>query len=469
MAAELAEALAPGAFLSRVRRSAMLFGALATAVRVGANLLLLPLMLRILPSSDLGLWYVFLALGGIANLADFGFAQAITRVYSFFWAGADDFQTEGFGEPPRDHEPNKPRIREFHDAVKALYRTIAWIATLLMALVGTLCVLKPIGGTTDPTMGWLCWAGFIAATAYSVGTSSWSAACQGIDRVRDLQKAQLFGGLVYVVIAAGLLVGGLGLFAVVAATAMRAFLTFRICRNAYLEEVPAVPGVAAMQVGIMLKRLWPNARKFGIISVGAYLTIQANMLICSHILGNDMTASYGLTSQVGNILMAFSALWLGVKWPQITILRTQGRSNEMARLFARRLAMVMLTLAGMSIGLGLLGNTVLELMGSRTKLLVGPLLAVYLFHLFQQQFYVQFGSLAYTENTVPFVYLSLSTGLATVVLGTAMTYYFGVWGLVLAPLIVTGTSSAWYVTWRGFRGQPLTVPQFARAAVSGRV
>src|SRR5256885_14615715 len=99
---------------ARARDSAMLYGALATAVRVGSNLLLIPLVLQVLPPPELAVWYVFLALGAFANLADFGFGAAITRVYSFFWAGAEDFDTEGLRPAAQDQPPNYLKIRQLH-------------------------------------------------------------------------------------------------------------------------------------------------------------------------------------------------------------------------------------------------------------------------------------------------------------------------------------------------------------------
>src|SRR2546426_11093916 len=98
----------------RLRQSAVFFGVFAPGVRVGPTLLLLPLLLTRLPSSDLAIWWVFLALGGLANLADFGFGQAIARVYSFLWAGAEDFDTEGLRSLPANREPNRARIRQLH-------------------------------------------------------------------------------------------------------------------------------------------------------------------------------------------------------------------------------------------------------------------------------------------------------------------------------------------------------------------
>src|SRR5580765_6762835 len=92
----------------------MFYGALATLVRVGANLLLLPLVLSKLSQSELVLWWIFLALGAFANLSDFGFGQTISRVYGFLWAGAEDFDCEGLRPPPRETGPNLRMIRRLH-------------------------------------------------------------------------------------------------------------------------------------------------------------------------------------------------------------------------------------------------------------------------------------------------------------------------------------------------------------------
>ena len=40
---------------------------------MGANFLILPFMLWFLDADSIGLWYVYLSIGGIAALFDFGF------------------------------------------------------------------------------------------------------------------------------------------------------------------------------------------------------------------------------------------------------------------------------------------------------------------------------------------------------------------------------------------------------------
>jgi len=451
----------------RVQQSALLYGVLATGIRVGANIVLLPLVLSRLSQSELALWWVFLALGAFANLADFGFGQAITRVYGYLWAGAEDFDAEGLRSPPETGTPNLPRIRQLNRIVHYLYWRLSIAAALLLGVGGTVFLLKPMRTFEQPVHGWFAWAAFLVIIGYSLGTSHWALACQGINRVRELQGTYLWSGLAYVATTAAMLLLGLGLPAVVIGTATKAavarFFNFRTYRKAVPETGGDVVDLS------ILARLWPNARKFGVIAVGSYLISNGNVLICSQFLGNAVTASFGLTVQVGSFLMNFAALWLAVKWPLITILRTQGRLEEMAILFARRLALAVASFLVMAVVLVLAGTQLLEWKGSETRLLSTPQLIVYLFYLAQQLVYVQFGILTFTENIVPFFKISLLTGVGLICLSLLLTPGWGVWGLLVAPLIAEFSCSTWYPVIRGFRGQPLSPRQFIKAAVFGRL
>jgi O-antigen/teichoic acid export membrane protein len=444
----------------------MLYGAISTGVRMGANILLLPFVLALLSPAELALWWVFVALGAIGTLADFGFGAAFTRVYSYLWAGADDFDTVGLRAPQSHGAPNLPRLRQLNVTARLLYHRLAWAATGIVALGGTAFLWDTLARAGHPLSLWISWALYVAAIGTALGTSYWNYACQGVDRMRPLQASYMWSGVGYLVVAAGMLAAGAGLFSMVMATAVRTVVGRELCRRAYREAVPKTiepspdPGI--------LRKLWPNAWKFGVLSIGVYLINHGSVLICSHFLGEATTASYGVTVQVGAFLVGFSSLWLTVKWPQITILRAQGRSREMAALFARRLACTTGTFVILAAILVLLGNHLLEWKGTQTRLLPTAQLVVYLIYLGQQQLFAQFGSLTFTENVVPFFKLSLFTGLGLMVLSLWMTPTYGVWGLILAPLLAMLVASSWYPIWRGFQGQPLTIGQFVRAAMGGK-
>jgi O-antigen/teichoic acid export membrane protein len=285
--------------------------------------------------------------------------------------------------------------------------------------------------------------------------------------MREVQAAYLYGGLTYVALAAVLLLNGWGLLGLLVATFARELIARNYCRRVYHAAVPKVSALQERPDKEILKRLWPNASKLGVLSIGTFLLSNGSVLISGQLKDVSVTASFGLTAQIGGFLTNFAALWLVVKWPAISMLRMQGRLQEMSILFARRLAFTMGTYVVLATLVALVGNWLLALKGTHTRLLPAPLLIFYFIYLAQQLFYVQFGALAYSENVVPFFKIGILTGMGMFILSFLMTWAFGLWGMLLAPLIAESAYSSWFTVRRGFRGQPLTARELLKAAVYG--
>ncbi|HEY1169823.1 MAG TPA: hypothetical protein VGH19_00515 [Verrucomicrobiae bacterium] len=449
--------------MQRLWGSAYAIASVGTVIRVGANIILLPLMLRTLVPELQALWWVFLSLGALASLADFGFGQVISRVYGFLWAGAEDIKEEGLLAPTESKEPNLPRLRVLNCTVRHLYFWVSFTATVLLALGGTLVLSKPISALADPMQGWLAWGGYLAAVAFNIFTGHWNLACMGVNRVRDLHFSYTAGGVIYLLVAATFLQAGYGLHALIAATFMRGVVSRWITKRSYYEAVPPDPQTPEKMDVVLLKRLWPNAKKFGLMSLASYLVSQANMMVASHYLPVETVASYGLSVQVVTFMANFSCLWISVKWPQIIILRTQGALDAMSQLFARRLALVVLTFFAGAVALLLLGQPLLKMMAAKSTLLPQEQLMIYLVWAGIQIFPVHFSHLTYTENVVPFYRLSVFTGVLCVSLALLLTPVYGIYGLLWVPLIVETTCIWWYVIWRGFQGQSLNLKEFIKA------
>ena len=69
-------------FAQRIYQSAIAWNFLSTFLRVGAGVIILPMILRTMPPEQLGLWYVFGTLGAFATLLDFGFEPTVTWLNS---------------------------------------------------------------------------------------------------------------------------------------------------------------------------------------------------------------------------------------------------------------------------------------------------------------------------------------------------------------------------------------------------
>jgi hypothetical protein len=454
-------------FASRVGKSAVLPGLISAVIGTGGNMILLPLMLKKFSEAELALWWVFLSMGALASLADFGFGAAMTRVYSYFWAGAKELRREGLDPGATDGRPNRDGIFRLHASASHLYLRIAMAVLLLLGFGGTAILIRPAKDLANWGYVGTAWALYLIGIGHALATTHWSLACQGINRVREQHQATVMGGAVYLVLAGTMIALGWGLYALVIATLARGIIVRTLCRWALQKALGEELRKKHTMDPEILRNLWPSAWKFGCMALGAFMCSQSSIIVSSQMLDNSVTAPLGLTLQVGTFLVNASALWLSVKWPEITGLRVQGRLSEMSILFARRFFLSMATLATSLLLLTHLGNSVVGYVKASASFLPAPLLGIYGIYLLQRFSYSQFGMLTFTENVVPFFKLSIGTGVAVVLLTIALAPTYKAWGIVLAPLAAELVGCTWYPVWRGFRGQNLSVARFVRAGILG--
>src|ERR1043166_790155 len=85
----------PMRFLSRLWSSAVVWSWGMNLLRLASGILLLPLLLRLLPTADLGFYYVLLSLQAIVPLLDFGIAVSVDRSVSYAMGGATQLTAHG--------------------------------------------------------------------------------------------------------------------------------------------------------------------------------------------------------------------------------------------------------------------------------------------------------------------------------------------------------------------------------------
>src|SRR5438552_7964537 len=111
---------------TRTLQSAVAWSLAAAALRALGGVLVLPLMVRKVPSDHLGLWYVFLSLQGIASLFDLGFSPAVTRAAGYLWAGARELRRFGVARAESSEQgnptPNYSMLNDLVATMRLYYR-----------------------------------------------------------------------------------------------------------------------------------------------------------------------------------------------------------------------------------------------------------------------------------------------------------------------------------------------------------
>lgn len=437
--------------VQRAARSAVGWSLLTTLLRFGSALFLLPLILRRVPPEELGLWYVFLSLGAFALLLDLGFAPNIGRAAGYLWAGSVllpfGISAEEIGNKQRP--PNLPMLAALVASLRVYYLALAGLLFLLLSLAGGAWIWHKSAALTNPTS--IRAAFLVYAFGLSLGFSHnlWPSLLFGINAVRQAQQisAGCFLAL-FCLTAAGLLLGwkiwALVVGVIVAYSLERIIARFVFRKLAPLPEAKFDFTVIAV--------LWPNAWRSAAVGLGAFMTLQANTLICSAFLDLPTTASYGLSLQAVTLLIGFSSIWVIAKMPVIYHLRAQGLLGQIADLFRQRIVLSLITFFLGAVVLLSLGQKVLQYLNAQTPFLPVALLATLLFIQLLELHHTLYGELVYSENVNPFVRPALLSGLCIVGLSLILTPRFGLWGMLLSAGGVQLCFNNWWPVLRAIRG-----------------
>lgn len=73
----------------KISKADLIWSYWGTIMTLSSQVIMLPLVVYFLNSEMLGLWYVFVSLGAVANLFDFGFTITFARNIAYCWSGAN--------------------------------------------------------------------------------------------------------------------------------------------------------------------------------------------------------------------------------------------------------------------------------------------------------------------------------------------------------------------------------------------
>lgn len=418
---------------------------LGVALRVGSGVITLPLALHILTPSELGLYYTFLSLTGLAMLLDFGFAHTINRNAAFAMGGAKEFQAVGLPKSSGTGEPNWNLLAALLAAVKTWYRSAGAVLLLLMLIPGSLFLLPILKESRLSHEYLVCWWFYSGITVFSFVANFWPGLLFGIGSVRSAARIGMISQLIGLIIIIAGLLAGLGLWTYAlsgfASTTMSLFLT----RKEFIKDAGQALLITVDKANrnCVLKSLWPMAWRQGLVMIGAFLVQRGNTLICGHFLGLQDTASFGLSLNLLNIILQVSSIPLTMAIPQISSLRVNGDIPLIRKLFFSRTYLGLLfAFLSMSL-LALVGSQMLVLLGSKTDLLSPPLFTLLCIILLLENHHVAYCNLVNTQNENPFVALAIIAG---VVIFTSCWFgakHYGIKGI----LVTQGLLQLMWANW----------------------
>jgi O-antigen/teichoic acid export membrane protein len=448
--------------LRRLLRSAVVWLWCFNALRLGFGLILLPVVLKVFSSADLGMYYVLLSLAALVPVIDFGFGGTIGRFVCYAAGGAETLQSHGVGLPATAAEPNYPLLWQLLQATRTLYRYLSLVVFVVLGIWGTYIVELRIHETSSVLITRLAWGATLAATLMDIYSNWWGVYLRGLNEVLAAARIGLAALAVKFVIAVALLISGAGLLSIPIATFASSLLQRQLARRQCLAWLKGQPPENPDVFRETLRLLWPNTWRLGVQFVSGYLTLNANTAICLYAFGLASNAVYGLSTQLMNIAVSMASVWTFTKWPLIAQYQARHEHAPLRAVLRPRVWLQTLTFLLLAGAVVLLGPPLLRQFGSGKEMLSLPWMLVLVLGTFLEMQFSLWTTLIASENRLPHLWPTVATYVLSLVLSLSLVHFtkLGLGALVLGPLLAGAFFNYWYWPFAAARSAHTTLFSF---------
>ena len=412
--------------------------------KVAANIILLPVVLKMLSDDELGIWYVFGSISQIVVLLDFGFASTIARNIAYAWCGVDSLQKDSLGVINASRETNYEYFKLVLQTCKVIYTIVAGVALLFLLTAGI-----PYINSLDSS-SIFAWIIYSLGVALNMRYCYYTSFLLGVGAVAENNKAAIITKLVQIIVSVFLLYAGYGILGVSVAYLLSG-IALRLSSKLYFDRYENIKKhlmavntrTSLIEVKRTFKIIWHNASKDGLVTLANYLNTQANTLICSSVLGLATTGSYGLSVQLSSIAATIAGIPFASTMPKLQEKAVQHDNHGSERLFSGTMVLFVLSFIALS-GIVVLLLPLIKWLKPTLSIDIYLLLAVF-FLAFVNQIYHFCASLISTFNKLPYTKAFIISSVVAVILSFILSKYtsLGIWALVVSPIFVAFVYNFW--------------------------
>lgn len=428
----------------KIGKSDIIWSYIGNFFKVAANIILLPVVLKMLTDDELGIWYVFGSVSQIVVLLDFGFAATIARNIAYAWCGVDSLQKDSIGSLREGQETNFEYFKRVLDTCRFIYLIIASVALIILLTAGLFYIRS-----LDETFI-LAWIIYSIGVAVNLLYCYYTSFMRGIGAIAENNKAAVITKLAQIIVTIVLLSTGNGILGVSIAYLVSGVI-LGLCSKFYFEryddiknKLSAIKSKSSMaEIKSMFGIIWYNASKDGLVTVANYLNTQANTLICSSVLGLVTTGAYGLSVQLATISASIAGIPFTSALPKLQEKAAQRDNESGCRLFSGSMVLFALSYVLLTV-LVIVMLPIIKLLKPTLVIDIPMLLIVFLL-LFIDKIYHLCASLISTFNTLPYTKAFFYSSIISVVVSYILARFtsLGLWGILLAPIIVAACYNIW--------------------------
>ena len=438
-----------------IRKSDVIWNFVGTILSLSSNFIILPFILYFLDSDTIGLWNVFLSIGAIVILFDFGFNPTLARNIAYSWKGAKElYKTDGVVS--NSDQPNFFLMKKIITTTKNIYLLISSIALLFLLTLGTLYVIS-ISNTILTNHYVYAWIIYCLAVFMNLYYGYYTTFLRGVGAIRETNISVILSRVIQITVTVCLLFFGFDIISVAFGYLVYGFI-FRYTSKKFFfhykdigKELKNITSNFDFQeVKKTFSIIWHNAWRDGLVYLSLFLSSQVSILIASTFLSLTETGIYSITVQLATAVAAISGSLYNVYQPSMQFHFIRRNLNESKELMAISMSVYIVLFILGSLATYFIGLPLIYIIKSSILFdtSVFTLVFIYIFLLKHHSYYASFIS---NTNKVPYVKSYLISSFFGVILSVVFVLFLklGVTGLIIGQII----SQAVYNNWKW----PLTV------------
>jgi len=435
----------------QIGKKDILWNFLATFMRVASGLIVLPLVLRLLSTDEVGLWAVFLSISSLSILLDFGFSNSFTRNITYIFSGVKALKAEGYHTTNNsDNSVDYGLLKSVITAMKRYYGIIAVIFLAVFIVASPFYftdILEEKYTGSNKSEVWIAWYTYGGLVAYQIYTFYYNSLLAGRGFVKKLNQIVIISQASRILSSVFFLLLGFGLLSLVIGQLVSDIVNRILAYQAFYDKTlrKQLKDAILTPVNAIMKVMTPNAIKIGVTTLGSFFLGKGIIFFAVKNLTLGEIASYSTTKQMIDLIMSLSTIWFSTFYPKLTMHRVNEEMIDAKRMYLKgNLAMLGVYIV-CGIGLIVVGPFLLNVIHSKTQLLTTTMIFVLLLGALFDSNQNMATSFLLTGNEVPFMKPTIYTGILSLCILLFGLYFtkIGVWAMIIAPFIALSVYSYW--------------------------
>ena len=435
----------------KTTKSDILWNYISTILSMGSSFLLLPFLLAFLSSSELGLWYTFVAIGNLTLLFEFGFTPTFARNIVYCLSGARAISKRGYDSSLIGDSVDYKLLGKIIKTSRLVYALISVVVLILTATVGSLYI-GSIASSIDPVSCWVAWSIFCFDVFFNLFFFHYTTCLRGFGDISAESRAKSYGRIAQLVTSGLLLFLGFGIVGAAIGYLMNDIVLRFFCgrflklhSDAMSKASDACADVTFKEVASTFSSVAYLAWRDGVVQFCCYVSTQLSSLLCSYFLGVEANSQYSLIIQVGGAIYGFASAYVRSFIPMFQSAYAGGENQTARSIIEKSLSLYWVLIVACTVGVWFVGFPVLSIVKKGFSpdcllyLALVAYLAVWNHHSLCCNYII-------STNEIPYLPAYILSALFGFLLSFALVSQtsVGVWGLVLG----NGIAQLAYNNWK---------------------